>query len=94
MKRATLKSILDQAEGIDSVDGGYEVADKHRVTFYIGEPGDAMVVSDIVRVRLSDDFVAVTSGDSGATTYCQDDSIQAISTRPPKPKQERRAGFA
>lgn len=93
MDKAILRSILGQAQGVTADGSAYEVAEKHRLTFYIGRPGQAMVVSDVASCRLEDHFVAIVSRESGATIYVEYETIHALSDRPPAPDLSRRAGF-
>lgn len=95
MTRQTLAKILEAAEGIAAADGGrYEVADKHRVTFYIGRPGQAMAVSEVAACALEDDFVRVVTREHGTSLFVEYDAVHAVADRPPKDREERRAGFS
>lgn len=95
MDRTTLTRILEHAEGISGSGHKFEVAEKHRVTFYIGEPGEAMTVADVAVCSLTEDsFLVLTTRDSSTTYYVEYSSVVAIANRPPTEEFGRRAGFA
>ena len=93
MDKAILRSILGAAEGVTLEDGSYQVSEKHRVTFYVGQPGQAMVISDVASCSLEDHFVTIVSRETGAAVYVEYESIHALSDRPPAVETSRRAGF-
>lgn len=95
MTRDVLRKILARAPGAEQSKDHFNVSKEHHLTFYLGEPGRAMVVSDIEQVVLDDeDFVEASARETGSTIYIPYDVIQAVALRPPKKSDERRAGFS
>ena len=100
MNRTTLERILDHAEGISRENGGskdaseFGIQEGHRVTFYLGRPGQAMEISDVSQCVLHEDFVEVSERESDNTSYIEYDAIHAVAAKPPKGEARRRAGFA
>ncbi|MCA9578762.1 MAG: hypothetical protein R3B40_01705 [Polyangiales bacterium] len=97
MNRSTLENILDRASGVTRATKNgseFEVEEGHRVTFYLGRPGQAMEISDVQRCQLHDDFVELASGESETVTFVEYDAIHALAAKPPKGDAKRRAGFA
>jgi hypothetical protein len=94
MNRSTLESILDRVGGVKKKGSEFEVEEGHRVTFYLGRPGQAMEISDLQRCVLHDEYVELASGESETTTYAEYDAIHALAAKPPKGDARRRAGFA
>jgi hypothetical protein len=92
MDRDTLLRILTHAPGLTGNEPRFEVAEDHRVTFYIGRPGRAMEVTDARAVLVESDFVAFDRGTEGAF-YVAAADINGVASRPTEAKSERRAGF-
>ena len=91
MDRETLGSILEQADGTEAgKPSRYGVKEGHRVSIYLGEIGQAMVVSDIVSCALEEKFVMVETKDSRRVLYVPYETVQAIADEPPR----TRTGFA
>lgn len=93
MDQTILRKILDSAQGVSLVAGAYEVSEKHRVTFYVGRPGQAMVIADVASCRLEEGYTSIVSRESGTTIYVEYEAIHALSDRPPTAETSRRAGF-
>lgn len=94
MERRTLEAMLDTATGVDRKGDQYTVSEGHRVSLYIGEPGQGMEVSEVASVKLLDTFCEVTSGEPRATYYVEYSSLQGLSVRAPTGASGRRAGFS
>lgn len=97
MNRSTLENILDRASGVTRAEKNgseFGVEEGHRVTFYLGRPGQAMGISDVQRCRLHDDYVELFSGETETVTFVEYEAIHALSAKPPKGEPGRRAGFA
>lgn len=94
MERPTLEAMLAAATGIDRQGDQYTVSEGHRVSLYVGEPGQGMEVSEVVSVKLDDTFCEVTSGEHRATYYVEYSSLHGLSVRPPTGASGRRAGFS
>ena len=93
MTRDTLVRILSRCPGAEAEDTTYSIAEEHHLTFYIGEPGRAMAVADVEELTLLDDFVEMTTRETGTTVFVEYTSIAAVATKPPKDRSERKAGF-
>jgi len=94
MTRDVLTQVLSAAVGVDENGGSFEVGEGHHVTFYVGQPGQAMVVADIAGGKLRDGFVELMTRETNTTTFLDYDAIHGVATRPPKEEETRRAGFA
>jgi hypothetical protein len=95
MTRDTLRRILGRAPGVSTTKGRHDIGKEHHLTFYLGEPGRAMVVGEIAYVVLDEeDFVEAGTHETGTTVYIPYDVIHAVAMRPPKEEADRRAGFA
>jgi len=93
MTKDVLTKILTRAVEADPSDGRTDIAEEHHLTFYIGQPGRAMAVADVVAVCFEEDFAELTTHETKTTVYVPYDSIHAVSTRPTKGGESRRAGF-
>ncbi|NOY92143.1 MAG: hypothetical protein GXP55_13175 [Deltaproteobacteria bacterium] len=93
MERDTILRMLSRVEGVELSDDAFEVAEGHGLTFYLGGPGDAMVVREIHSGVFDADFVELVTED-GEHVYSPLDSISALATKPPRDAPSRRAGFA
>ncbi|HJL06227.1 MAG TPA: hypothetical protein RMH85_20560 [Polyangiaceae bacterium LLY-WYZ-15_(1-7)] len=93
MEASTLAHILGAAPGITETKGTFEVEEGHRVTFYLGQPGQAMIVRGIVRVRLEDEYVHLGREGDGELflTY---GAVHGVGVQPPEEAAKRRAGFS
>jgi hypothetical protein len=94
MKREVLSEILVAAKGVDTKSGSFEVGEGHHVTFYVGQPGQAMVIGDVAGGKLADGFVELMTRETKTTTYLDYEAIHGVAVRPPKEEEKRRAGFA
>ena len=94
MKREVIEKILGRMPGIEADKGRYAIDEKHHLSFYLGDPGRAMVVGEIDRVVLDEEFAELTTREKGTTVFVSYDAIEAISIRPPREEGGRRAGFA
>ena len=86
--------MLEAAAGIDQEGHEYTVSEGFRVSVYVGEPGQAMEVSELVSLRLSAAFCEATSGEHRAVYYLEYSSLHGLSVRPPSGGAGRRAGFS
>ncbi len=95
MTRDVLRKILARAPGVEAKKDHYEIGKEHHLSFYLGEPGRAMVVGEIERIAIDDDdVVEVATRETGTTVYIPYDVIQAVAIKPPKEEEQRRAGFS
>ena len=93
MMQDVLKAMLTAADGIQEKGGTFTVGTEHRVSFYLGEQGRGLVVSEVTQVQLTPQFAAISGRDIG-TLYTPYESVFAISVKPPKGSSKSRAGFA
>ncbi|MEM7449709.1 MAG: hypothetical protein AAF355_15850 [Myxococcota bacterium] len=94
MDRATLLKMLEVTPGLTLSKEAIHVAEKHRLSFYLGQPGQAMVISDVLQATLYDSFLSLVRREDGAVLSVLYEAIHGLAVRPPKPKEERRPGFA
>ncbi|MEM8607208.1 MAG: hypothetical protein AAGF92_08885 [Myxococcota bacterium] len=94
MERPTLQAMLDAANGIEREGDQYTVSEGHRVSLYVGEPGQGMEVAEVVSVKLTDAFCELTSGEHRATYFVEYSSLHGLSVRAPSGGSGRRAGFS
>jgi len=93
MERSTLEAMLEAAAGIDRNGDNYIVIEGYRLSVYVGEPGQAMEVSEVLSLRLNDAFCEATSGEHNAVYFVEYRSLHGLSVRPPSGGGARRAGF-
>ena len=86
-----LERILSRADGIDGSNGKYAVAKGHQLTFYIGQPGQAMTVAEVERTELGDGIISLMKKD--AIMYLGVDAVHAIAVRKIQGEDDRRTGF-
>jgi hypothetical protein len=95
MERQLLAQILGKAPGLKASKAHYEVSEDHRLSVFLGEPGQAMVLRDVASCELLDHCIALVSREDGAITYLTYDAVHGLSVRPPAAlADQRRAGFA
>ena len=93
MERPTLEAMFKAATGIDRNGDRYTVTEGYRLSVYVGEPGQAMEVSEVVSLQLNDVFCEATSAEHGSVYFLEYSSLHGISVRPPSGSGARRAGF-
>ena len=101
MNRDTLEKILQRMVASGSLaqdgdaDGGerFEIQEGHRVTFYIGRPGQAMQIEDIGALQLLETHLELASKDGASTSYLQFDALHAVKATASE-RSSRRAGFS
>jgi len=86
--------MLAAAAGIDQNGADYTVAEGYRLSVYVGEPGQAMEVSEVLSLGLREAFCEVTSGEHSAVYFVEYRSLHGLSIRPPSGGGARRAGFS
>ena len=94
MERPTFEAMLDAAEGIDRDGDVCSVAEGYGLSVYIGEPGQAMEVSEVEALRLADGFVEARSREHHQVYYLEYSSLHGLRVRPPSDGGARRAGFS
>jgi len=94
MERPTLEAMLQAAIGVERKGDTYTVAEDHGLSVYIGEPGQAMEVSEVVELRLHAGFCEATSREHHAVYFVEYSSLHGLCVRPPIGGGARRAGFS
>ena len=87
--------MLDAATGVEREGNEYTVTEGYSLSVYIGDPGQAMEVSEVVGLRLDAAFCAATSREHNSVYYVEYSSLHGICVRPPSGVGGgRRAGFS
>ena len=93
MERHTFEAMLEAAAGVERDGDQYSVADGYGLSVYIGEPGQAMEVSEVEALRLADAFIEAHSREHHQVYYLEYSSLHGLRVRPPSDAGGRRAGF-
>lgn len=94
MERPTFEAMLRAATGVERDGDEYTVADGYSLSVYIGEPGQAMEVSEVAALRLDAAFCEATSREHNSVYYVEYSSLHGLCIRPPAGGGGRRAGFS
>jgi len=94
MERPTLEAMLDAAIGVERDGDSYAVSEDHGLSLYVGQPGQAMEVSEVVSLELHPSFCEATSREHNAVYLLEYSSLHGLCVRPPSGGGRRRAGFA
>jgi hypothetical protein len=94
MERPTFEAMLAAAPGVTLDGETYTIADDYSVSVYIGEPGQAMEVSEVTALRFQLAFCEVTSREHHAVYFVEYSSLHGLCVRPPSVAGDRRAGFS
>ncbi|MBC7173064.1 MAG: hypothetical protein H5U40_11575, partial [Polyangiaceae bacterium] len=91
----TLSEILKSADGIaDGGKDGFRVKDSHRVSFYLGQAGQAMEISDVERCVLEESFVSIHRREQKGTVYVDYSVVYGLASRAMKEGEARKTGFS
>ena len=94
MERPTFEAMLQAAVGVARDGDAYTVEDGYSLSVYIGQPGQAMEVSEVEKVRLDSAFCEATSREHHAIYFVEYSSLHGLCVRPPSGGGGRRAGFS
>lgn len=86
--------MLEAADGVERSGDEYGVAEGYSLSVYIGEPGQAMEVSEIAKLRLGAAFFEATSREHNSNYFVEYSSLHGLCVRPPSGGGGRRAGFS
>jgi len=86
--------MLEAASGVKRDGDGYKVAEGFNLSLYIGEPGQAMEVSEVAAIRLQEAFCEASSREHHAVYFLEYSSLHGLCVRPPSGAGGRRAGFS
>lgn len=85
--------MLEAATGVERDGDEYTVAEGYTLSVYIGDPGQAMEVSEVARLKLDPGFCEATSREHNSVYYVEYSSLHGLCVRPPSGGGGRRAGF-
>jgi hypothetical protein len=94
MERPTFEAMLEAAIGVERDGSEYTVAEGYGLSVYIGKPGQAMEVSEVVGLRLDAAFCEATSREHSTVYYVEYSNLHGLCVRPPSGAGGRRAGFS
>src|SRR5262249_31703312 len=80
MTKDLLQTILGRSPSVEDRKKAFETKDGHELSFYLGTPGQAMVVSEVKRVVLEAAHVEVGTGDR-RTIYVPYESVIGIAAK-------------
>jgi len=93
MERPTFEAMLEAATGVERDGDQYTVAEGYGLSVYIGEPGQAMEVSEVEVLRLDSSFIEARSREHHQVYYLEYSSLHGLRVRPPSGGGSRRTGF-
>jgi hypothetical protein len=85
--------MLEAASGVKREGNQYTVTEGHGLSVYLGEPGEAMEVSEVAGLRLHAAFCEVTSREHHAVYFVEYKNLHGLCVRPPPGGGGRRTGF-
>jgi len=94
MERPTFEAMLEAASGVERDGDEYTVAEDYSLSVYIGDPGQAMEVSEVAGLRLRAAFCEATSREHHTVYFVEYSSLHGLCLRPPSGGGGRRAGFS
>jgi hypothetical protein len=94
MERPTFEAMLEAADGVERNGNEYSVAEGYSLCVYVGEPGQAMEVSEVGALRLDTAFCEATSREHNSVYFLEYSSLHGLCVRPPAGSGGRRAGFS
>ncbi|HJL18884.1 MAG TPA: hypothetical protein RMH99_24690 [Sandaracinaceae bacterium LLY-WYZ-13_1] len=91
MDRALIETILAGTSGLEKSDTGFQAADEHRASIYLGGSASTTVLSDLVRIQLHETHLEAEAKDRTLhfVTY---DPILGLQVRRPR-EDGPRTGF-
>jgi hypothetical protein len=93
MTRETLQAILRAASGVQEKSNTFRAAAELRVTFYLGNDGRGLAVTQIEEVKLEEGYIALRTKDV-AQIFADYGALYAVTLQPPKENAPKKAGFA
>lgn len=90
MQLKTLKSILESELDLPQENGHYKSQEGQQIAFYIGKPGNAMVINNVLSIVLKNDYMKLET--KNQTTYCVTyDHVHAVSNKKEKKTSDSRS---
>jgi hypothetical protein len=93
MDRPTFEAMLEAADGVERDGDTCSVTEGYSLSVYLGEPGQAMEVSEVEKLRLHATFIEAGSREHHTVYYLEYSSLHGIRVRPPSGGGGRRAGY-
>lgn len=93
MDRSTLARILEEADGVTGKDSVFETSAGHQLSFYLGQPGQAMVLGEILKVHLHQGYVQLDRKPTEGSVFLDYEAVHGLALRPPDEVSGRRPGF-
>jgi hypothetical protein len=90
MRKETLVAIVDRAAVFTKENDIYRSQSGHNVALYLGEPGNAMVISGVQRMIFCAEFIEINAKPN-TTLYVSYEAIHALSTKQEETANESRA---
>ncbi|MGB0680396.1 MAG: hypothetical protein ACPGUV_12105 [Polyangiales bacterium] len=94
MTRDLLIEMLDHTTGVDKDGASWQTKSEHKMQFYVGTPGQSLLLPMITRCQLEERYAVLSSRENGTQHYVPIEHISAFSLRVPEEGQQRRPGFA
>jgi len=94
MERPTFEAMLEAASGVARNGDAYAVEEGVGLSLYIGDPGQAMEVSEVASLELRPAFCEATSREHNSVYFVEYSNIHGLCVRPPTGGGGRRAGFS
>lgn len=91
MKLEQLIDVLQKSHGIEKNKDLYKVPEALRLSLYIGQPGQAMVINEVESLSISDLIYAQCADQTH--WYIELEAIHAVCVRRLEENKARRAGF-
>ncbi|MBN1654998.1 MAG: hypothetical protein JXA30_14610 [Deltaproteobacteria bacterium] len=91
MERETILTILQSARGCQKDHAGFKVKEGHQIELYLGKPGNAMVIGDVLSIVLRDGYLEI-SAKNDALFYVGYDAVHAISDKLNSGSRSSRSG--
>lgn len=92
MNRSVLETILARIPDLETKGSRYQAASGHLLTFYLGQPGQAMVIREVAVCTLEEGFLELETAEKGGTFFVAYDALHAVSHKPGA-KEPRKTGF-
>ncbi len=93
MDRSTLARILEEADGITGKESVFEASSGHQLSFYLGQPGQALVLTEILKVHLHQGYVQLDRKPTEGSVFLDYEAVHGLALRPPDEVRGRRPGF-
>ncbi|MEM6959851.1 MAG: hypothetical protein AAF411_17480 [Myxococcota bacterium] len=96
MEASTLSAAMDvlaERGGLSKDGTNYRCGSDHRLSFYIGQPGHAMVLKTVETADLQGSYAVLDMREEKGTMVVDVDAVHAVALGPAKPGDDRKAGF-